>query len=63
MAVQAGGIDGRMSIITVPAGATVRIVGDVQQSGLVDVEFDTRLVAMFLRDVQERGEQVGSAAR
>lgn len=62
MAVESGGIDGRMSIVTVPKGAVIEVVGSVQQSGLVDVRFEDRVVAMFLLDVEQRGEKVRQAS-
>jgi hypothetical protein len=58
MAVERGGQDGRMQFVTVPTGAALRIVGDVQSSGLVDVQFEDRVVAMFLQDICDRGEKI-----
>ena len=57
MAIQPGGADGRMQFVTVPAGALVTVVGETQQSGLVDVLFDGRVVAMFFCDIEERGQK------
>jgi hypothetical protein len=54
---EAGG-DGRMHFVTIPAGALLKVVGDAQQSGLVDVLFEGRVVAMFLRDIEDRGERI-----
>lgn len=62
MAVQAGGTNGRMSIFTVPTGAVIEVLGAIQQSGLVDVRFQGRVVAMFLQDIQTRGVRLRSAA-
>lgn len=57
MAVERGGTDGRMQFVTVPQGAMLQVAGDPQQSGLVDVILDGRIVAMFLRDIEDRGEK------
>ena len=58
MAVERGGTDGRMQLATVPAGALLTIVGEAQQSGLIDVLFEGRIVAMFLRDIEDRGGRI-----
>ena len=58
MAVERG-TAGRMQIVTVPAGAMVEILGSTQQSGLTDVLFEARIVSMFLRDIEGRGQKVG----
>ena len=47
-----------MQFVTVPADAMLELVGEPQQSGLIDVNFDGRVVAMFLRDMQERAERI-----
>ena len=47
-----------MHFVTVPAGALLTLAGEPQQSGLVDVLFEGRVVAMFLRDLQDRGERI-----
>ena len=57
MAVERGGSDGRMQFVTVPDGAMIELVGAPQQSGLIDVRFEGRVVAMFLRDIEDRGRQ------
>lgn len=62
MAVHRGGTDGRMQFVTVPAGAVLQIVGKPQQSGLVEVNYNDRVVAMFLRDIEDRGERVSGTA-
>ena len=53
-----GGSDGRMHFVTIPADALLNVVGEPQQSGLVDVLFEGRVVAMFLRDIKDRGERI-----
>ena len=62
MAVERGGSNGRMQFVTVPAGAILELVGELQQSGLIDVHFEGRVVAMFLRDIEERAERIFSKA-
>lgn len=47
---------GRMHFLTVPVGGIVQPIGDVQQIGLIDVLYELRLVSMFLRDIEDRGE-------
>ena len=58
IAVAGGGSDGCMLLVTVPAGAALELVGELQQSGLIDVRFNNRRVAMFLTDIAERGERI-----
>jgi hypothetical protein len=58
MAVERGGSNGRMQFVTVPADAMLELVGEPQQSGLVDVHFEGRVVAMSLRDIEERGKRI-----
>ena len=62
MAVERGGSNGRMQFVTVPAGAMLELIGETQQSGLIDVHFEGRVVAMFLRDIEERGERIFAKA-
>jgi hypothetical protein len=47
-----------MQLVTIPAGSIVQLVGDAQQSGLVDIRFDGRILAMFLRDLEDRGSKI-----
>ena len=64
MAIERDGIHGRMQFVTVPDGAMIEIVGEPQQSGLIDVRFEGRVIAMFLRDIegfaQRRGDRGNS---
>ncbi len=50
------GDDGAYRLITIPGNARISIRGPVLQSGLVDVEFDDQLIAVFMRDIEERTE-------
>ena len=59
MAVERGGSNGRMQFVT---GAMLELIGEAQQSGLIDVHFEGRVVAMFLRDIEERGERIFAKA-
>jgi hypothetical protein len=58
IAVEQGRPDGRMQLLTVPAGALIELAGEVQQSGLIDVKCKGRIVAMFLQDIENRSEKV-----
>lgn len=41
--------------VTITEGSIITVQGEVQQSGLVDVLYDGRIVAVFMRDIQARG--------
>ena len=47
-----------MHLVTIPGDAIVTLAGEPQQSGLVDVVFQGRVVAMFIQDIQNRGEKI-----
>ena len=42
--------------ITIPVGSEIQICGEVQKSGLVDVELNGEIVAVFMRDIDARAE-------
>lgn len=44
--------------ITIPTGSEIQICGEVQKSGLVDVELDGEIVAVFMRDIDARAERL-----
>jgi hypothetical protein len=46
------------AFVTITAGSTLKISGEVQQSGLVDVMYDGQIVAAFMRDIEARAEMV-----
>ena len=46
--------------VTIPAGAILATAGKVQRSGFVDVRYEGRVVAVFLRDLETRAERVDS---
>jgi hypothetical protein len=58
LAVKSGGSGS--TLITVHAGLTVTVTDRPKPSGLVDVLVDGDKVSMFLRDLEERAEQVAS---
>ena len=58
MAVVPGGTDGRMQFLTICAGALIEVAGEAQPSGLIDVICDGRVVTMFQRDIEDRGEPI-----
>ena len=41
-------------MITIPAGCEIRICGQVQKSGLVDVELNGEILVVFMRDIDAR---------
>jgi len=44
--------------ITIPAGSKIQVRGEVQKSGLVDVELNGEIVAVFMRDIDARAERL-----
>jgi len=50
-----------LMIVTVPHGAVVEVVGEPQKSGLVEVLWEGRPIAVFIRDIESRGELVAVA--
>lgn len=58
MAVERRGADCRMSIVTIGTGTVVEVIGTVQETGLVDVRCEGRILAVFMRDLEERGRQM-----
>jgi hypothetical protein len=44
--------------ITISPGSIISTRGEVQQSGFVDVLYDGRVVAVFMRDIQARTDRV-----
>jgi hypothetical protein len=47
-----------LTIFTVPRGAVIKMMGEPQKSGLVEAVWDGRRIAVFIQDVQSRGESV-----
>ena len=48
--------DGAYRLITIPGNTRISIRGPVLESGLVDVEFENQVIAVFMRDIEERTE-------
>ena len=43
---------------TLTPGSTIKVLGAVQQSGLVDVLYNDQIVAVFMRDIEARAERI-----
>lgn len=52
--------DSQRRVVTVPANSVVRILSGplVPEDRMVDVLFDGQQLAMFVRDLRDRGEEV-----
>jgi hypothetical protein len=50
-----------LTIITVPHGVVLEVVGEPQKSGLVEVLWDGRRVEVFMRDIESRGDSIKAA--
>jgi len=48
--------------ITIPHGAVLKLLGEPQKSGLVDVLWNGRRIAVFLRDIESRGDSIQIAS-
>ena len=48
--------------VTIPAGSMITTTGEVQRSGFVDVVYDGRIVAVFMRDLQARADMAEAAS-
>jgi len=44
--------------ITIPVGSVIHVSGEVQKSGLIDVELNGEIVAVFMRDIDARAERL-----
>jgi len=51
-----------LTILTVPHGAVLKLLGEPQKSGLVDVLWNGRRIAVFLQDIESRGEVIEVAS-
>jgi hypothetical protein len=55
--------EGRKTAIIVPAGETIKAVNDPTEGNpVLDVEWDGKILEMFVQDIRERGERVRSAS-
>lgn len=50
-----------LTIITVPHGAVLEVVGEPQKSGLVEALWEGRQIAVFMRDIETRGDAIKAA--
>jgi hypothetical protein len=50
-----------LTIITVPRGAVLEVVGEPQKSGLVEALWEGRQIAVFTRDIETRGDSIKAA--
>lgn len=53
--------DHGLSIITIPHNSIVEIVGEPERSGLVEVLWNGKHIAVFLQDIEARCESVDVA--
>jgi hypothetical protein len=51
-----------LTIITVPRGAVLEVVGEPQKSGMVEALWEGRQIAVFTRDIETRGDSIKAAA-
>jgi hypothetical protein len=49
-------------IFTVPRGTVIKVMGEPQKSGLVEAVWNGRRIAVFLQDIESRGEVIEVAA-
>jgi hypothetical protein len=47
-----------LTIITVPRDVVLEVVGEPQKSGLVEVLWEGRQIAVFVQDIESRGELI-----
>ena len=48
--------------LTLPAGSVLRVVGTPDQAGLVDAVHEERLISVFMRDLEEKCDQIKKAS-
>jgi hypothetical protein len=51
-----------LTIFTVPRGAVIKVMGEPQKSGLVEAVWNGRRIAVFIQDIQSRGESIQAAS-
>ena len=49
-------------LISIPAGSQVTLPQGPQRTGIVEIEFDGRMIGVFLTDLNDRGELVQQQA-
>jgi len=55
------GRDGRGRFVAVPRGSVIVAPGELGQLGLVDVEYEGRMLSVFSRDIHERAVKIDQA--
>lgn len=50
------------SFVEIMPGSIIRVNGEVQNSGLVDVLYDGQIFGAFMRDIEARAEKVESVS-
>jgi hypothetical protein len=50
------------SFVEIMSGSIIRVNGEVQKSGLVDVLYDGQIFGAFMRDIETRAEKVESVS-
>lgn len=50
-----------LTIITIPHGAVIKLMGEPQKAGLVEAIWKGRRIAVFVQDIQSRGELIEAA--
>ncbi len=48
----------RFAFTTIPEGAIIATRGTPQESGLIEIDYDRQKLEAFLRDIEDRCEQV-----
>ena len=61
------GIDGIVPkgghrLISIPAESVIRLPRGSQRTGIVEIEFEGRMIGVFFRDLNDRGELVQQQA-
>jgi hypothetical protein len=51
-----------LTIITVPRGAVIKLIGQPDKSGLVEAVWKGRRIGVFIQDIKTRGESIQVAS-
>lgn len=56
------GMEGKIGVVSVPAGATIQVLSNPSDSPnpMVEVQWEDRQVTMFLIDVTRRGTEIAN---
>lgn len=55
--------DGRARFIAIPRGSVIVAPGNLEPLGIVEVEYEGRMISVFTRDIHERAIRVEHIAR